>query len=118
MCVQCQIGLPCLEVAANESELVESDTKTVKQARRSGNSQASGRKLAAKLYPLDSNAPCEWKGKANCGGGDFPILGCPSMGKGVQQARHHGPEKNVQNNEPGNVHRICHYLLPLSLARR
>jgi hypothetical protein len=73
-------------------------------------SQSSGRKVAAKLYPLNPDAPCEWQGLANCGGGDYPILGCPPGAEhGYQQARHHGPEKNVQNNEQGNVHRICHY---------
>lgn len=74
--------------------------------RSAGDSQSSGRKQAAKLYPLNGDAPCEWAGYANCGGGDVPILGCL---EGKQQARHHGPEKNVQNNEEGNVHRICHY---------
>ena len=72
-------------------------------------SQSSGRKIAAKLYPLDSESPCEWKGLGNCGGGDFPILGCFIESPSKQEARHHGPEKNVQNNEQGNVHRICHY---------
>lgn len=67
--------------------------------------QSTGRKRAARLYPLDSNAACEWQGKSNCGGGKSPILGC-SLGK--QQARHHGPDKSTSNNEEGNVHRICH----------
>lgn len=74
--------------------------------RGKGDSQSAGRKVAAKLYPLDPDKPCEWRGFSNCGGGDYPILGCL---EGKQQARHHGPEKNVQNNEQGNVHRICHY---------
>lgn len=38
------------------------------------------------------------------GGGEFPIQGCSD---GVQLNRHHGPDKNTLNNEPGNVHRIC-----------
>lgn len=80
-----------------------------KSRRHGSDSQSSGRKEAAKLYPLNEDAPCEWQGLANCGGGDFPIIGCPSEVKSIQQARHHGPEKNVQNNEVGNVHRICHY---------
>ena len=77
------------------------------RSRRSlGDSQSSGRKDAAKRFPLVPDAPCEWANKANCGGGTTPILGCI---EGKQQARHHGPDKNVQNNEEGNVHRICHY---------
>lgn len=79
-----------------------------KRSRKSG-SQSSGRKEAARTYPLDGSRPCEWQGKANCGGGNYPILGCPTGVESYQQARHHGPEKNVQNNEAGNVHRICHY---------
>jgi hypothetical protein len=39
------------------------------------------------------------------GGGNHPIVGCVS---GVQEARHHGPDKSTSNNEEGNVHRICH----------
>lgn len=74
--------------------------------RNKADSQSAGRKIAARRYPLEPEAPCEWQGKGDCGGGDFPILGCL---EGKQQARHHGPEKNVSNNEYGNVHRICHY---------
>lgn len=68
--------------------------------------QSTGRKRAAKMYPLDRNAPCEWRKLSNCGGGVSPIVGCIS---GLQEARHHGPDKSVTNNEVGNVHRICHY---------
>lgn len=67
--------------------------------------QSTGRKRAAKLFPLDREASCEWQGKSNCGGGPHPIVGCIS---GLQEARHHGPDKSVTNNEEGNVHRICH----------
>ncbi len=67
--------------------------------------QSTGRKRAARMYPLDREAECEWKGKKNCGGGNFPVMGCLN---GKQEARHHGPDKSVTNNEEGNVHRICH----------
>jgi hypothetical protein len=67
--------------------------------------QSTGRKRAARLYPLNPDAPCEWRGTANAGGGTRPIVGCVS---GTQQARHHGPDKSTSNNEEGNVHRICH----------
>ncbi len=69
--------------------------------------QSTGRKRAARLYPLppkDSPQPCEWRGKSGMGGGDNPIQGCTD---GIQLNRHHGPDKNTTNNEPGNVHRIC-----------
>lgn len=65
---------------------------------------STGRKRAAHLWPLFRNNPCDWQGKKNCGGG-IPIVGCLA---GKQQARHHGPVKQVLRNEPGNVHRICH----------
>lgn len=65
---------------------------------------STGRKRAAELYPIDSNAPCEWQGRKNCGGGKRPIIGCVD---GKQQARHHGPVKNTTRNHEGNVHRIC-----------
>lgn len=67
--------------------------------------QSTGRKRAARMYPLDPEQNCEWQGLSNCGGGPKPIVGCYA---GKQQARHHGPDKSVSNNEEGNVHRICH----------
>lgn len=67
--------------------------------------QSTGRKRAAKMYPLDRSANCEWYRQKNCGGGHKPIVGCVN---GKQQARHHGPDKNTLNNDYGNVHRICH----------
>lgn len=72
--------------------------------------QSTGRKRAALQYPLDREAPCEWADASPTnpkGGGTKPItMGCENK---VQEARHHGPDKNTLNNEPGNVHRICHW---------
>ena len=65
---------------------------------------STGRKRAAKLYPLDKEQPCEWQGKKNCGGGRYPVTGCISN---TQVARHHGPVKNTTRNHAGNVHLIC-----------
>lgn len=92
----------------------EEDTgRAQRNARRTGkrtavlkDQQSTGRKAAAKLYPLSRDSACEWQNKSNCGGGTAPIRGCLT---GKQQARHHGPDKSVVNNEEGNVHRICHY---------
>ena len=67
--------------------------------------QSTGRKRAARMYPLAPEANCEWQGLANCGGGNYPIIGCVT---GLQQSRHHGPDKSTSNNDEGNVHRICH----------
>jgi hypothetical protein len=72
--------------------------------------QSTGRKRAAKLYPLNAQAYCEWSGKSDQGGGNHPIQGCglrPNSQIGYQQCRHHGPDKNTLNNDLGNVHRIC-----------
>ncbi|MGH7791441.1 MAG: hypothetical protein ACREOB_03915 [Thermodesulfobacteriota bacterium] len=75
-----------------------SDPKTMKDPK------STGRKRAALLYPIDKTLDCEWKGKKNCGGGTFPIIGCS---EGNQIDRHHGPIKDPTRNEMGNVHRIC-----------
>jgi hypothetical protein len=66
--------------------------------------QSTGRKRAAVMYPLDSEADCEWARQFNCGG-NKAIVGCID---GKQEARHHGPNKNTLDNDAGNVHRICH----------
>jgi hypothetical protein len=65
---------------------------------------STGRKRAARLYPINPGDPCEWRGKKNCGGGLRPIIGCY---EGLQEHRHHGPVKRTTRNELGNVHRIC-----------
>jgi hypothetical protein len=66
--------------------------------------KSTGRKRAARLYPILPDDPCEWRGKKNCGGGLRPIIGCYD---GNQEHRHHGPVKDTVRNELGNVHRIC-----------
>lgn len=107
------LGIEITDVS-DETEDSGSSGRSGRSSRKSsrkrtgGDSQSAGRKIAAKLYPLSETEPCEWQGKSNCGGGDFPIVGCPP-GTGKQQARHHGPDKNVSSNFDGNVHRICHY---------
>jgi len=66
---------------------------------------STGRKRAVTLHGhANSDEPCEWRGRANCGGGRFPILGCDN---GVQENLHHGPDKNTLNNERSNIHKIC-----------
>ncbi len=65
---------------------------------------STGRKRAAQMWPLDPEAPCEWRDKKNCGGGKHPILGCAT---GLQRNIHHGPDKNTLNNARTNIHKIC-----------
>lgn len=89
----------------HDVEDFEEDRVTYKDDSNLRDQQSTGRKRAAKWFPLDEETLCEWAGKKNCGGGRFPITGCAGNN---QQARHHGPDKNTLNNEKGNVHRICH----------
>jgi hypothetical protein len=73
---------------------------------------STGRKRAAMMYPIFKNMVCEWAGLKHAGGGVEPIIGCagniiqPTKGPDKGD-RHHGPDKNVINNAPDNVHRIC-----------
>jgi hypothetical protein len=85
----------------------EVERRTYKDPSTYVDQNSTGRKQAARWYPIDKANPgtCEWAMKKNCGGGKFPITGCAAN---VQQARHHGPDKNTTSNEKGNVHRICH----------
>lgn len=73
---------------------------------------STGRKRAAMLYPILEGMVCEWAGLRYAGGGVKPIIGCGgnvlTADKGPSKGdRHHGPDKNVINNAPDNVHRIC-----------
>ena len=71
--------------------------------------KSTGRKEAARLYPLNRERDCEWAHLSQAGGGKHPIKGCAvRFGQAKKQEhRHHGPDKNTMNNEKGNVHRIC-----------
>lgn len=66
--------------------------------------KSTGRKRAAKLFPLDRDKPCEWRGLSLAGGGRVPIIGCTD---GNQTNRHHGPNKDTLVNDRANVHLIC-----------
>lgn len=74
------------------------DSDTIRDAK------STGRKRAAVEYPIEDGKSCEWQGLTNCGGGRYPITGCID---GLQENRHHGPDKDTLNNSNGNVHRIC-----------
>lgn len=74
---------------------------------------STGRKRAQMLYPIFEDMLCEWAGLARAGGGTHPIVGCrgnridPTKEGPRAGHRHHGPNKNVIDNGPSNVHRIC-----------
>jgi hypothetical protein len=114
-CIDCGAGLhfncgtPCCCNGENSTPVAEEDEKgyegrTYKRDSTLKDQQSTGRKRAARMYPINPEAPCEWRGLRNAGGGQIAIVGCND---GIQQARHHGPDKNTLNNEEGNVHRIC-----------
>lgn len=106
----------CTHAVTTGPEIIESEESNGdKRERRNKpdaalkDQQSTGRKRAANLYPLDRERACEWQDafpENLKGGGTRPIdFGCDNY----QEARHHGPDKNTLNNEPGNVHRICHW---------
>ncbi len=71
---------------------------------------STGRKRAAMLYPITEGMTCEWAGLLYAGGGVQTIIGCAGNVLSEERgkyARHHGPDKNVLENRPGNVHLIC-----------
>lgn len=78
-------------------------SREYKDASTSIDPKSTGRKRAAKMYPIHNGMACEWRGLAKAGGGNS-IVGCVD---GVATHRHHGPNKDTLHNEPGNVHRIC-----------
>src|ERR1700754_2326409 len=59
------VDLPDMDEDENEAELSirEQDDSSLKDQ------QSTGRKRAAKLYPLDPDKDCEWSQKKSCGGG-------------------------------------------------
>lgn len=103
---QSDLSDPILDDSSDiDLEEEETERRTYGDDSNLRDQQSTGRKRAARWYPLDETALCEWAMKKNCGGGQNPITGCAMN---LQQARHHGPDKNTLNNDKGNVHRICH----------
>ncbi len=100
----CSQNPPVAEEIEDDEGETRASYRTYKRDSTLKDQQSTGRKRAARLYPLNEEKPCEWQGLRFAGGGRFPIIGCRD---GKQQARHHGPDKNTLNNDKGNVHRIC-----------
>lgn len=76
----------------------------VKDADSVRDTESTGRKRAAIMFPITEGMPCEWQGLKLAGGGVVPITGCL---KGAATDIHHGPNKSTLGNYVGNVHRIC-----------
>ena len=111
-CGECDVSKTNDEPSEPEDDLRSEETDIRVRRNKPDSSlkdqQSTGRKRAAKLYPLDRSAACQWReaSSENPKGGDkMPItFSC----NGLQQARHHGPDYNTLNNDPTNVSLICH----------
>lgn len=103
-CASCGRGIKGECECQDSGTSTEASSEFVSRRRDGEITVSAGRKRAAVDYPLVESMPCEWRNMANCGGGPSPIVGCIT---GLQKNRHHGPDKNTANNDPGNVHRIC-----------
>lgn len=68
---------------------------------------STGRKRAAKLFPISPGQVCEWAWRKQCGGGIVPVIGCP--GRPATNI-HHGPDKSTLNNDrETNISIICEF---------
>lgn len=79
----------------------------IKDADAVTDTESTGRKRAAKLFPIEPGMPCEWAGLKLAGGGVQPIMGCIPEARKTATDIHHGPNKSTLANLVGNVHRIC-----------
>lgn len=76
--------------------------------------RSTGRKRAARMYPITPGMVCEWANLKNIGFSPRNIVGC--MGNPASDI-HHGPDKNTLNNSKitrgigsgENVHLICSF---------
>lgn len=76
----------------------------VKAAEDMADPISTGRKRAAVAKPITEGMVCEWAGLKCAGGGVESIIGCNGN---VATNIHHGPDKDVLNNDDSNLHRIC-----------
>lgn len=122
VCINCQLQYPtgyCLLELPNgckpeDKEAVEvfDDESLDSYAPVSENKDANlndpistGRKRAAKLYPISPGQVCDWAWRKQCGGGIVPIFGC--TGRPATDI-HHGPDKSTLNNDRDtNISIVC-----------
>lgn len=78
-CIDCGAGFhfncgnPCCckneTPVAEEEETNSNGSRTYKRDSTLKDQQSTGRKRAARMYPLNFEAPCEWRGLRYAGGG-------------------------------------------------
>ena len=114
-CKQCQNDFCECSHSWGESDRLENTTSETNRKNDYDlkDPQSTGRKRAARLFPLDAQRPCEFAGCRDVGSPGFEIPGIdgcgtrPGTNVGTQQARHH-VDYNTLNNDSDNVVRICH----------
>lgn len=100
-------GPPVAETEEAHEALTEApDDDPAKPDKTYKDARSTGRKRAAKLYPIEVGRVCDWAWHKLCGGGVFPIVGC--TGRPATHI-HHGPDKSTFTNTPDNISRICSY---------
>ena len=94
----------CVEILAKAPVEKTREFAGLKNAEDITDVQSTGRKRAARDFPISEGMICEWTNLKHAGGGVLPIYGC--LGN-LASNIHHGPDKNTLNNNISNVHRIC-----------
>lgn len=94
----------CVAIRANAPVENAREFAGLKNAEDITDVQSTGRKRAARDFPISEGMICEWSYLKSAGGGVITILGCL---ENKATNIHHGPDKNTLNNTSGNVHRIC-----------
>jgi hypothetical protein len=100
-------GTPYVPTGSEQVKETQGRGGQVKDADAVTDRESTGRKRAAKMFPIVQGMPCEWAGLKLAGGGVIPIMGCIREAKSVAKDIHHGPNKSTLANFVGNVHRIC-----------
>lgn len=116
VCLNCFVGYPpeycelekasgCLiEVVPNGTISFGGDNDESNGAKEYVDAVSTGRKRAARLYPISPGQVCAWAWNKDCGGGIEPIIGC--TGRPASNI-HHGPDKSTLNNDESNISVIC-----------
>lgn len=92
------------EVSLFDESFDSTDGTETEESKEYKDAISTGRKRAARLYPITPGMVCEWAWHKQCGGGIEPIIGCTGR---PSSNIHHGPDKSTLNNERDNISIIC-----------